>query len=66
MTGLVQITGALKLRAKAQMNLKVKLGKLDIQTHMEYCYSDRVCYTIFLFCCSQEHRLGFSAENIVK
>ena len=31
------------------MNLKFKLGKLDIETHMEYCYSDRICYNCLSF-----------------
>ena len=36
MTGLVQITDALKLKAKSL--------KLDILTHMEYYFSDSIFY----------------------
>ena len=57
MTGLVQITDALKLRITSSLNLKVKLEyKLDRYTNtVEYCYSDqqvqekRNCLTITIW-----------------
>ena len=54
MIGLVKITDAL--------NLKVKLGRLDILTHMKYCNSDGICLS-FPFLVA---RKSFTTENAVK
>ena len=43
-------------------------GTSYIPTHMEYCYSDHICYYCLPLCCSQEQLFVsvLTAENIVR